>query len=173
MMKTKPVTGFGLSSVPLKIGNILEKCVCLLHGLVRKSRDTRSEENTNKFTALYKLKWHNQIATVGQKTLDLNRFNKIQLLPVISYLITVRQFMKDGIRIYLNSLEKVPSIQSWRKLVEILGSRITFFNRRSANEVFNMLLTRFQKKDKWKASELEEESLTVETTCNSVMTDLS
>ena len=44
---------------------------------------------------------------------------------------------------------------NWMALAELVGKRMTIFNRRRANEVFELLITRFLNRKKWKKAEME------------------
>ena len=152
----EPVASFRFPSVPLKVGYTIEKCAGLLRSIGIKTRDVLVEQNAIKFLKLYEVEWGPSIATICLKTLGTNRFNKVQLLPVTDDLLKLRQFMKDGITIHRRALEKNCNLQNWRNLAEVLGCRLTIFNKRRVNEVFTMLLSRYENRKKWKDSELSE-----------------
>ena len=152
----EPVPAFAKPSIPLKIGYTLEKCACLLRGIGIKTRDLGIEEDAARFGKLFELEWSQQISTVAVRTMNTSKFNKVQLLPITEDLLKIRKFMIDSINIHLNSLLRSKDVSSWRRLAEVLGSRLTVFNRRRSNEVYQLLVSRFQDRDKWKGQELSE-----------------
>ena len=49
-----------------------------------------------------------------------------------------------------------PTLEDWRALAEVVGIRLTIFSRRRGNEVFQLLVSRFNDKEKWKKAEMDE-----------------
>lgn len=159
----EPVASFSTPSVPLKIGYTIEKCASLLRGIGIKQKDNLLEENAIKFAKLYKLEWSSKISSISVKTLGDNKFNKVQLLPVTDDLMKIRKFMKDQIKVRTLCLLENQSLHNWRSLAEVLGARLTIFNRRRGNEVYQLLLSRFKTRDKWKSAEMEDIKSTLTT----------
>ena len=52
------------------------------------------------------------------------------------------------------------NLQDWKSLAEVLGAKMTIFNRRRGNEVFQLFFTRFQQREKWREAEMKEIKLT-------------
>ena len=156
------VASFSVPSLPLKIGYSLEKCCSLLNGIGIKSKNPSLSKDAVEFLQLFKLEWVAQISTVCLKTMDTNKFNKVMLLPLTEDLMKVRTFLKQDISKNLKLLNEDHSIESWRALAEALGTRLTIFNRRRGNEVFQVLASRFSDRHKWRDAEMAEikESLT-------------
>ena len=150
------VPSFSTPSLPLLIGYALEKCVSLYRGIGIKVNDKTVLDNAKNFLKLFKLEWTGKITTLCHKTLDVNRFNKVQLLPFTEDLLKVREYMKAQMPVLVKELGKNPNLDTWRMLAEITGSRLTIFNRRRGNEVFNLLVKRFEERGKYKEEEMEE-----------------
>ena len=130
---------FKTPSLPLIIGYSLEKCAALQNGLVIKEKNPSCIANAKDFLKLYKLEWSGKISTISLNNLDINKFNKVQLLPVTEDLMEVRRYMKQNIVILTEELKKKPTLDTWRLLAELTASRLTIFNRRRGNEVMNLL----------------------------------
>ena len=156
------VPTFSIPSLPLLIGYALEKCASLMNGIGIKSKDQVCVTNAKDFLKLYKLEWNTKISAICIKNMNLKKFNKCQLLPITDDLLKVRSYMKENIPLFTKDLFKEPTLQNWRKLAELTGSRLTIFNRRRGNEAFNLLLKRFKERGNYMAAEMEEikESLT-------------
>ena len=135
------VPSFATPSVPLMLGYALEKCVSLYRGIGIKTSDQKIIKDSVDFLELYKLEWTNKICTLCHKTMDLNRFNKIELLPFTEDLLKVRAYLKSQIPLLRKELVDKPEVESWRKLAEVVGTRLTIFNRRRGNEVYNLLIS--------------------------------
>jgi len=158
----EPVSSFSTPSVPLKLGYTLEKCANLLRGKGIKTRDIDLENEASRFLDIFKLEWSTRVSSVSLKTLGTNKFEKVQLLPVTEDLLKVKEHLTKGIGILTRELSKNPSLLVWRSLAEMVGTRLTMFNRRRANEVYNILVDRYLNKHKRKGAEMGEivESLT-------------
>ena len=150
------VACFKIPSLPLKIGYTVEKCASLLKAVGIKSGDKELEKNAVRFQELYCLEWSVKISSIGLKTLSDNKFEKVQLLPVTEDLLKVRSYMKSQIPQITNQLTSKPTVELWRSLAEVLGARLTIFNRRRGNEVYKLLLSRYKEKHKWKEGEMPE-----------------
>lgn len=147
---------FDTPSLPLLVGYAMEKCASLLNGIAIKARDNDTVASAKNFLKLYKLEWETKVSSTCLKNMNVNRFNKVQLLPITEDLMKVRDFMKEKIPELTSSLMADPSLETWRKLAEITGARLTIFNRRRGNEVFNMVQTRFNEREKYRANEMKE-----------------
>lgn len=150
------VAYFETPSLPLKIGYTLEKCCSIMKGIGIKTKNSQLIENANNFLELFKLEWNSKIASVCLKTMDVNKFQKVALLPLTDDLMKVRSFLKGVIPKLTKELDEKPSTELWRSLAEALAVRLTIFNRRRGNEVSQLLVTRFNDRHKWKSSELKE-----------------
>ena len=67
-----------------------------------------------------------------------------------------KRYMKENIVILSEELKEKPTLDTWRLLAELTASRLTISNRRRGNEIMNLLLSRYQERDKFKASEVDE-----------------
>ena len=128
----------------------------MLRGIGIKSKKCDILKDTKDFLQLYKLEWQTKISSLCRKALDVNKFNKVQLLPFTEDLLKVRQYMKEQIPLLTKQLNSSPTLELWRKLAEIAGSHLTVFNRHRGNEVFNLLVSRFMQREKFKEAEMEE-----------------
>lgn len=150
----EPVASFSTPSVPLKIGYTLSKCAELLRGKGIKTKNPDMENAAESFMKLFVMEWSQRINVISHKTLNTNRFEKVQLLPVTEDLLKLREYLKVGIRIYTEKLSVEVSMKNWRTLAEILGTRVTIFNRRRSSEVFQILISRYNERNKWKDSQV-------------------
>ena len=121
-----------------------------------KRKDCELEQNATRFNELYQLEWSVRIAAVGLRSLADTKFAKIQLLPVTEDLLKLRSHLKLQILELTEQLSEEPKLEIWRALAECVGSRLTIFNRRRSNEVYQLLVSRYLNSDKWKAAEMPE-----------------
>ena len=150
------VACFSKPSLPLKIGYTVEKCAKLLKAMAIKRKDCEVEQNATRFNELYQLEWSVRIAAVGLRSLADTKFAKIQLLPVTEDLLKLRSHVKLQILELTKQFSEEPKLEVWRALAECVGSRLTIFNRRRSNEVYQLLVSRYLNSDKWKAAEMPE-----------------
>ena len=150
------VATFSKPSLPLKMGYTLDKCVQLAKGIAIKTNNAALTSNAEQFAQLYSLEWSVKISSVATRALATNKFNKVQLLPLTEDLLKIREYLKTEIPKATSLLLQLPSTESWRNLAELTGIRLTMFNRRRISEVFGLLISRFEERDKWKDAEMEE-----------------
>ena len=150
------VANFETPSLPLKIGYSIEKCCSLLKGIGIKARDKLMQEDAADFLELYRSEWVAQISTVCLKTMDESKFNRVTLLPITEDLLKLRTFLKMEIPKTTQKLKESKDLESWRHLAEILATRSTIFNRRRGNEVFQLVVKRFNDRHVWKDTEMSE-----------------
>ena len=87
------VPSFEKASLPLKMEYTLVCCVELMRGIAIKRNYSTLEQQANRFGHLYTLEWHIKISSIVNKTLDQNKFEKVNLLPITDDLLKVRQFL--------------------------------------------------------------------------------
>ena len=150
------VPTFETPSLPLLIGFSIEQASSLQNGLAIRARNKDAASLAKDFLKIYKLEWSTRISSISLKNMDVNKFNKIKLLPVTDDLLKLREFLKNQIPKLTEELKGSPSLETWRSLAELAGIRLTIFNRRRGNEVFNLLLKRFKERKTYQANELEE-----------------
>lgn len=150
------IPSFSKPSLPLKMGYVLEKCCELVKGIAIKRNEEKLRQKAENFSNLYSLEWKYQISSISLKCLDDNRFEKTQLLPTTEDLLVVRDYLKTEIPKASDALVDLPTTDSWRRLAELVGIRLTMLNRRRISEVFGMLLSKYSSREKNKESEMNE-----------------
>ena len=150
------VSIFKTPALPLKVGYTLDKCVQIFKGIAIKKGDKEMVRNAEDVSQLYNLEWGIQISSVSLRTLASNKFNKVQCLPLTEDLLTVRSYLLEQIPKITSALNRKPILKTWRFLSEMVGVRLTLFNRRRISEVFGMLVSHFNDRQQWKAQEMEE-----------------
>ena len=81
-----------------------------------------------------KWKWAPKISTVCLKTKDVNKFNKIILLPLAEDIMKVGNYLKHNIPDLTSRVVELLTLEKWRALEEAVGVRQTIFNRYRRNE---------------------------------------
>ena len=102
------------------------------------------------------MEWSAKISTSCLRTLDDSKFDRITLLPLTEDLLKIRSKIKEDIKNLVTKLNDSKSLEDWRNLAEVLGTRLTIFNRRRGNEVYQMLVSKFEGRNERKKAEIEE-----------------
>ena len=102
------------------------------------------------------MEWSGRINTAALRTMDDSKFNRITLLPITDDLMVIRTYVQKQIPKLTSKLNDSKSLSDWRTLAEVVGSRLTIFNRRRGNEVFQMVVKKFQSRNDRKEAEIEE-----------------
>lgn len=114
----------------------------LMQGLGLKQGDDMLTENARKFQQLYKAEWSVRVSSASLRSLADNKFNKEELLPLTTDLLLIKKYCLEQIPKLVLEL-KCPTVETWRKLAEIVLTRITIFNKRRGNEPSSILLKRY------------------------------
>ena len=61
--------------------------------------------------------------------MDVNKFNKIMLLPLTEDIMKVRNYLKRKIPDLTSQVAELPTLENWRALAEAVGIRLTIFDR--------------------------------------------
>ena len=125
-------------------------------GIGIREKNSGLKENAGDFHKLYEREWSANISTQALKTMDTNKFNKITLLPITSDVVKVKNFIQSKMPDVRKRLESNPNIDDWRFLAELVGTRLTFFNRRRGNEVYQLLIRKFESRNEIKNSQIAE-----------------
>eukprot|EP00111_Clytia_hemisphaerica_P010257 TCONS_00029999-protein len=102
------------------------------------------------------MEWKARISTVALRTLDDSKFNRVTLLPITDDLMKVRSYIKGQIPKLTAALHESKCLDDWRSLAEVIGVRLSIFNRRRGNEVYQMLVTKFKDRNQRKDAEIKE-----------------
>ena len=102
------------------------------------------------------MEWSAKINTAALRTLDDSKFNRVTLLPITDDLLIIRAHLHKEIPRLTAKLNDSKELSDWRALAEAVGSRLTIFNRRRGNEVYQMLVERFKNRNQKKEAEIEE-----------------
>ncbi|XP_066933576.1 uncharacterized protein [Clytia hemisphaerica] len=152
----EPVSSFSVPPTPLKIGYTVIKCAELLRGMAIRNGNSACEEAVKRFIKLYEMEWSQKISTVSLRTLGTNKFVKSNALPITEDLLKLRTFLQTGIRACTMKLDEEVSLQNWRNLAEMVGTRLTMFNRRRASEVFQLMISRYNNREEYTKEHLKD-----------------
>ena len=124
------ILNFTTPSLPLLVGYAIEQAASLQRGYSIKYRNSEGAVAAKGFLQVYKMEWKTKISSICLKNMDLNKFNKVQLLPITEDLLKIRSFMKKEIPRLTEEVLQNTTLANWRSLTELCGIRLTIFNRR-------------------------------------------
>ena len=140
------VPAYTTSSFPLKVGYSLERCSLLLKELGIKQNKNEYVEDGDRFLQLFKLEWVSKISSICIKTIDVNKFTKVTLLPPTEDILKVNNHLKNEIPKLYESLLKEVTWEHLHLLAEAVSTRLTVFNKQRGNEVFQLMITCFKER---------------------------
>ena len=77
-----------------------------MRGIAIKRNDSTLTQQANRFGHLYTLEWYTKISLIANKTLDQNKFEEVNLLPLTDDLLKVRQFLVKEIPLLTKRLHE-------------------------------------------------------------------
>ena len=136
-------------SIGLKLGHSLVKCCEIKKGQgIRMDCETDINE-ADAFLTLHKNDWLTHISKTAHATFKLRRHNMPQQQPSATDLLKLKNYHASAIEMLTDRLTKIPAYATWRKLCEVLFSRLVVFNRRRSGETAKLLLSAFINRPKW------------------------
>ena len=78
--------------------------------------------------------------------MDANKLNNIMLLLVTEDIMKVRSYPKKRILVLTKRVSDSPIHEDWSALAQAVGIRLSIFNRRRGNVVFQLPVNRFNNK---------------------------
>ena len=129
----------GKPSLALKIGNALIKCVNIVVGQALHQDGQGIEKDVSNFRRLLETDWSYAISHHSLTTLNVRKFNKVDVLPLAEDLNKLRKYIEQVISTSVISLKKHPNSNDWSLLAQATLSRFVMFNKRRGGEASNLL----------------------------------
>ena len=145
-------------SIELKHGQALKKCVILQRGVAVRKSDKEMLEDFQFFHELVLNEWAMKVSSIALRTLSDNKFNKVEIMLVTEDLLQLKKKLLEGIGRNTKALCKYPSLEIYRKLANLIVSRIVIFNKRRSNEAEKMKIEQYQNRARWEEGLLKEVS---------------
>jgi hypothetical protein len=124
-------------SVGLKVGHSLKKCGKLLKSDATEKGDHTTRKQAKHFISMYDDNWLTHVSTFALETLEANRFNKPQRIPLTEDIQRLHRYLEEkasDLHEKLLSTDTEKSEPIWRDLSEVTLAQIVLFNRRRGGE---------------------------------------
>jgi len=141
---------FKRPSLVLLVGNILVKCCQNKKGAAIKDDDDIRIKEVDRFMALYTSDWSNTMSCPSLASLKTSSYNKPVELPTTSDLMKLKAYAEEQMNLLTEKLKEEPQYQHWRKLSEVVLTRLLVFNKRRASEPAKLELSEYVNRPQWK-----------------------
>lgn len=141
---------FKKPSLALRLGHLLGKMVAAKQGFCLRNNNTEGLKEAERFGLLLQGEWTDTIATTAHNTLKRRKDQDIQILPVTEDLRLLRQYHKKEVRQNIDALHESHSYLTWRRLAQLIMTRLIIFNKRRGGEVSKLLLKTYTDRPDWK-----------------------
>jgi len=144
-------TLFRKPSLGLRLGHSILKCAHIKRGMAIRLNDALAKDEADRFINLHVGEWADAVSTTALTSLKLLKDRKADTLPSTSDLVKLQKYQKEQISMLTCQLSTAPDAQTWRRLAEIILTRIVVFNKRRGGEASKLLLSSYVDRPNWKA----------------------
>ncbi|XP_072047723.1 uncharacterized protein [Amphiura filiformis] len=158
---TRAVAGFNndthiykTPTLALKIGHSLKKAAAILLGEALSGGDCILERRAEQFMKLIDLQWTDKISTHALRTLNENKRNAPQYLPVTEDIVKLTNFLQKKMEERMKSLQmskdtcRSDTEFAYKELAEVTLTSLLLFNRKRSGEVSRMKVVDYSKCEK-------------------------
>jgi len=142
---------FSNPSLGLKLGHNLVKCAEIKRGIGLRLNDLHMIQESKAFISLHKSDWTNRVSSASLATFKHRKYNTPDVLPLTSDLIKLKSYQDKEINSLTSELENVPNAHVWRRLSEVIYTRIVIFNKRRCGETAKLLVKSYTERPRWEA----------------------
>ena len=139
----------GTPSLALKIGYALKKCVNVVVGKALREDNLAMERDASNFRRLLETDWSYAISHHSLTTLNVRKFNKVDVLPLAEDLEKLRKYIDKVISTSIVSLKKHPNLEDWSLLAQATLSRLVMFNKRRGGQASKFFVDAYQTIPEW------------------------
>ncbi|KAJ8937233.1 hypothetical protein NQ314_011988 [Rhamnusium bicolor] len=153
---------FGISSLALKIGYALRKCVSIERGTALRPGNIKINESLLSFLHLMDMEWSIRISSNALSSLYKRKINSTHLLPITNDLVKLTSYIDNCISQTKAMLLKNRNNSNWTHLATLTLARIILFNKRRSGEASRLKMSDYISRPSWKEQNTQEiiESLT-------------
>lgn len=147
---------FKTPSLALAVGNILPKCCQIKKGVAIRKGDDVTTKEVERFMDLFKSDYSDNVLCPALSTLKLKSYKKPDELPITEDLMKLKVYTEKLLKELTIKLKSQPSYSIWRKLSEIVLTRLLVFNKRRASKPVKLELTQYLSRPNWQAPSNQE-----------------
>lgn len=105
--------------------------------------DQQKRQNAEGFVELYDCEWAERISGAALTTLNVNRFNKPKLLPLVADVVGLHSYLKVEIQKIKKILMEKPS-RTYKDFASLCLTQLILFNRRRSGEAQRIKISDFE-----------------------------
>ncbi|KAK3553019.1 hypothetical protein QTP86_031221 [Hemibagrus guttatus] len=136
---------YGKPSTAVKIGFCLKGAVEVLIGQTLMNDDDLAEKKAKKFFELLEKNWRNSVSVTAHQTIQENRWNKQDDIPLTKNVIALRnhlRMLEDEAR---RELTQQMNLGAYKSLNETVLAQVIIFNKRREGEASRLTLDTYKK----------------------------
>ena len=137
-------------SLGVHLGHSLLKCCAVKRGRSLKNNSVVEHEESTAFAELMGIEWNNKVSSGALQTLKERRFDKVEVLPLTSDLLILRNFVSKELVCAKQNLAENFNDANWKRLSNLVFVAVTCFNKRRGGEVAKMTLKAFINRPAWR-----------------------
>ena len=114
------------------------------------------EKDASNFRRLLETDCSYAISHHSLTTLNIRKFNKVDVLPLAEDLDKLRKYIDNVISTSVVCLKKHPNLDDWSLLAQATLSRLVIFNKRQGGEASTIRLDAYQSRPDWRLANSSE-----------------
>lgn len=139
---------YKVPSLALKIGHSLKAVANILKGNGLKTGNSDLQKLAKDFRDLCELEWHTEVSGAALDTLQVRKYNKIDMLPLAADVKRMFEYMEDTINQIMAAIQAKFSSQLWSQLCRLVLAYLVIFNRRRGGELERLPLANYEARSK-------------------------
>ena len=141
---------FDKPSLALAVGSCLLKCCSIKKGIAIRQNDKKAVKDVELFLDLYRSDYSDYLLCLALSSLKMNKYNKVDELPTTADLLKMKKHTEVQIKTLSDALKKNPNYTNWKKLSEMVLTRLIIFNKRRASEPAKMEVSQYVQRLNWR-----------------------
>ncbi|KAJ8311177.1 hypothetical protein KUTeg_011278 [Tegillarca granosa] len=133
---------FKIPSLPLKIGHSLNRCAKIKRTNAIQTSDDILRKEMQGFLDMYETEWTERITSKAHSTLNMAKFNRPQLLPLVEDITNLHKYLDN--KTTQIKCSNLTDKQKYRDLAEICLTRIILFNRKRSGETQRITVKNYE-----------------------------
>jgi len=143
---------YSTPSLALLIGNVMPKCCQMKKGLAIRRGDEAKMREVDRFMDLFKSEYSDVASCPALTALKDRHYNAPEELPSTKDLLKLKTYIDEKLESLANQLKCEPKYETWRRLSEVVLTRLLVFNKRRASEPAKLELSQYMNRPNWQAA---------------------
>lgn len=131
-------------SLALKLGHALQKCAAMLRNMALKAKNSDLASSASNYMLIHETEWPQKVSTFALRTINIDRQNKPELLPLTSDIMKLSNYLDSEIKVRMTAYEEQHTAFSYAQLVHVTLAKLITFNKRRAGETARIELKQYE-----------------------------